>query len=95
MEYELVDRGANGGICGSDMKIMEGSEHFVDVVGLAGHNVSQLCILTAQALVTTHKSDVIATFHQVALLSKGKSILSCLHMWKCIVQILTTALASC
>jgi hypothetical protein len=41
--------------------------------------VSQLWIDMAQALVTTHKSDVIATFHQMALLGKGKSILSCLQ----------------
>jgi hypothetical protein len=26
MEYALVDQGANGGICGSDMKVLEGSE---------------------------------------------------------------------
>jgi hypothetical protein len=80
MEYALVDNGANGGICGNDMKILEGSERFVDVVGLAGHKVSQLCFVAAQALVTTHKGDVIATFHQMALLGKGKSILSCLQM---------------
>ena len=80
MEHALVDRGANGGICGSDMKVLEGSERFVDVVGLAGHKVSQLRIVTAQTLITTHKGDAIATFHQMALLGKGKSILSCLQM---------------
>jgi hypothetical protein len=31
-------------------------------------------------LVTTHKGDATATFHQMALLSKGKSKLSCLQM---------------
>jgi hypothetical protein len=80
MEYALVDWGANGGICGSDMKVLEGSERFVDVVGLAGHKVSQFCIVTAQALVTTHKGDGIATFHQLALLGKGKIMLSCLQI---------------
>jgi hypothetical protein len=34
-----------------------------------------LRIVTAQALVSTHKGDAIATFHQIALLGKGKSIL--------------------
>jgi hypothetical protein len=62
------------------MKVLEGSERFVDVVGLAGHKVNELRIVTAQALVTTHKGDAIATFHQMALLGKGKSILSCLQM---------------
>jgi hypothetical protein len=80
MEYALVDRGANGGVCGDDMFVLEGSERFVDVSGLAGHTVSQLRIVTAQALVTTHKGDAVATFHQMGLLGKGKSILSCLQM---------------
>jgi hypothetical protein len=80
MEYALVDRGANGGVCGEDMLVVEGSKRFVDVSGLAGHTVNQLRIVTAQELVTTHKGGAIATFHQMALLGKGKSILSCLQM---------------
>jgi hypothetical protein len=80
MERALVDHGENGGICGNDMLVLEGSQRFVDVVGLAGHKVNQLQIVTEQALVTTHKGDTIATFHQMALLGKGKSILSCLQM---------------
>jgi hypothetical protein len=80
MEKALVDRGANGGICGDDMLVLEGSERFVDVIGLAGHKIIQISIITAQALITTHKGDAIATFHQMALLGKGQSILSCLQM---------------
>jgi hypothetical protein len=76
----LVDRGANVGICGDDMRVLEGSERFADVSGLSGHKVSQLHIVTAQVLVSTHKGDAIATFHQMALLGKGKSILSCIQM---------------
>jgi hypothetical protein len=49
MEKALVDRGANGGICGDDMLVLEGSERFVDEFRLAGHKVSQLRIVTAQA----------------------------------------------
>jgi hypothetical protein len=26
MEYALIDRGANGGICGDDMSIIDGNE---------------------------------------------------------------------
>jgi hypothetical protein len=64
----LVDCGANGGICDDDMLVLEGSERFVDVSGLAGNYVNQVCIDTAQAFVTTHKGNAIATFHQMALL---------------------------
>jgi hypothetical protein len=63
MDQALVDRGANGGICGNYMLVLEGSERFVDVYGLAGHKVSQLQIVTAQALISTHSGEVIATFH--------------------------------
>jgi hypothetical protein len=37
MEISLIDPGANGGICGDNMCVLEGSERFVDVSGLAGH----------------------------------------------------------
>jgi hypothetical protein len=80
MEKALIDRGANGGICGDDMLVLEGSERFVDVFGLAGHKVNQLRIVSDPCQISTDKGDVIATFHQMALLGKGKSILSCLQM---------------
>ena len=76
----LVDRGANGGIVGEDMVIVDGSQRHVDVSGLDGHKVSQLHIVTAQALIQTHKGNAIATFHQMAYLGKGHSILSCIQM---------------
>jgi hypothetical protein len=62
------------------MLVLEGADRFVDVFGLAGHKVSQLRIVTSQAAVSTHSGAVIATFHQMALLGKGKSILSCLQI---------------
>jgi hypothetical protein len=37
IDKALVDRGANGYICGEDMIVVEGSEPFVDVSDLAGH----------------------------------------------------------
>ena len=80
LDKALVDRGAHGGICDDDMLVLEGSERFVDVSGLAGHRENQLRIVTAQATISTHKGNAIAIFHQMTLLSKGKSILSCIQM---------------
>jgi hypothetical protein len=80
LEHALVDRRANVGIFGNDMHVLEGSQWFVDGIGLAGHKVNQLQIITARALVTTHQGDAIATFHQMTLIGKCKSILSCLLM---------------
>jgi hypothetical protein len=45
IEYALVDCGANGGVCGDDMLIVEGSECFDFVSGLAGHMVNQYGLL--------------------------------------------------
>jgi hypothetical protein len=78
MDRAIIDPGANGGICGDDISELERSERFVYVFGLADHKVSQLWIITAQAFISTHNGDVIATFHWMALLGKGKSILYCL-----------------
>jgi hypothetical protein len=81
-----VDCGAIGGICGSYIKVLENSELFADVMGLAGHKVSQLCVATAQALFTMHKGDVIATSIKWHFLVKGR-----VHhhacRWKCLEQI--------
>jgi hypothetical protein len=67
MEKALVDRGVNGGICGDDMRVLEGSERFIDVSGLDGNKVSQLRIVTTHALVSTNKGDDMETFHQMEL----------------------------
>ena len=80
MEHALVDRGANGGLCGNDMLVVNGSERFVSITGIDGHQLDNLCVVTAQAVVPSHKGDVIAVFHQMALLGKGHSILSCIQM---------------
>jgi hypothetical protein len=79
-DMALIDWGSNGCVCGDDMRVLECSERYVDVSGLGGHRGNQLRIVTAQALIKTHKGDVIAVFHQIALLGSGKSILSCLQM---------------
>jgi hypothetical protein len=57
----LVDRGANGGLSGDDMLVVEGRERIVDASGLAGYEEHPLRIVTAHALVHTHKGDAIAT----------------------------------
>jgi hypothetical protein len=48
--------------------------------GLDRHKVSQLCIVTAQAMIQTPKGDAIVMFHRMAFLGKGQSILWCIQM---------------
>jgi hypothetical protein len=51
----LIDRGANGCDCGDYMIILEGCEHFYNISGLGVHCENQLWIVTAQALIETHR----------------------------------------
>jgi hypothetical protein len=76
----LIDCRSNGWFCGDDMLVLEGNEHFVDISRLGGHCENKLPVVTAQALIETHKGNVIAIFHQTALISKGNSILLCLQI---------------
>jgi hypothetical protein len=47
------------------------SWRFDDVFDPAGQKVIHLCIVTAQAFVSSHSQDVIKNFPQMALLRKG------------------------
>jgi hypothetical protein len=67
-DMALIYRGVNGCVCSDCMRVLEGSKRYVDVSGLGGHRKNQLRIVTAQALIATHKGDVIAVFHKIALL---------------------------
>jgi hypothetical protein len=58
----LIDRGANGCVRGDDMRVLEGSERYVDASCLGGHHKNQLRIDAAQELIETHNGDVIAVF---------------------------------
>ena len=49
----LVDRGANGGLAGDDVRIVQTSERAVDVSGIDGHCVNNLPIVTAGGVVTS------------------------------------------
>jgi hypothetical protein len=55
MDKALVDRRANGGICGDDMLVLEGGKRNDNVSGLAGHKANQLRIVAARVMITTHK----------------------------------------
>ena len=70
----LVDRGANGGLAGSDVRVLERSEHTADVSGLAGAKVSGLTIGTVAGCVHTNMGKVVVIMHQYAIYGEGKTI---------------------
>jgi hypothetical protein len=68
----LIDRG-NGGIAGSDTRIITESEQRVDLSGIDSH---EICIKlgNAGAVVRTQHGDVIVIMNNYALVSEHKTI---------------------
>ena len=72
----LVDRGANGGLAGSDVRVIHphANPRLVDVSGIDSHQVTDLPILTVGGVVPSQRGNVIAIMHQYAYLGEGKTI---------------------
>jgi hypothetical protein len=70
----LVDRGANGGVAGADVRVIFRTQRTVDIRGIDNHQVTNIDIGTVGGVITTQKGSVIAIFQQYALLGKGHSI---------------------
>ena len=70
----LVDRGANGGVAGTDVRVIFKTGRTVDIRGIDNHQCTDIDIGTVGGVVKTHKGYVIAIMHQYALLNKGSTI---------------------
>ena len=70
----LVDRGANGGICGSDVRVIARTGRTVDIQGIDEHQIVDIPIVTAGAVVSTQRGPVILVMHQYAYIGRGKTI---------------------
>jgi hypothetical protein len=70
----LIDRGANGGVAGEDVRLIFKTNRSVDIKGIDNHHVNDVGIDTVGGVVQTHRGPVIAIVHQYALLGKGASI---------------------
>ena len=70
----LVDRGANGGIAGDDVILIEKTHRKCDVTGIDNHTMADLSIGTCAGLVQSHKGPIIVILHQYAYAGKGNTI---------------------
>ena len=70
----LIDRGANGGVAGDDVRVIFRTNRTVDIKGIDNHHVNNIGIGTVGGVVDTQHGPVIAIMHQYALLGKGASI---------------------
>jgi hypothetical protein len=71
----LMDGGANGGMTGSDVRIISTSDfHKANVSGIGNSTILNLPLVTAAGLVQTHRGPVIIIMHQYANYGKGHTI---------------------
>ena len=62
----LIDKGANGGLAGSDVRILERTGRTVTVTGIDNHELIGLDIVTCAALLHTNHGKVILIMHEYA-----------------------------
>jgi hypothetical protein len=74
----LIDRGANGGLAGSDCRIITRSpDRFVNIEGIDRHQLTDIPIVTCGAYTVSRNSGpVILIFHQFAGMMRGPTIIS-------------------
>ena len=72
--HQLIDRGANGGLAGADMRVIHTTPRKINIVGIDDHELTGLNVVTAAALLDTLKGPIIGVFHEYAHLGKGRSI---------------------
>jgi hypothetical protein len=70
----LIDRGANGGVAGSDTRLIDKSLRSVHIQGIDDHMIKDVPIGTVGAVVSTQRGEVIAIMHQYAYTGKGGTI---------------------
>ena len=69
--HQLINRGANGGLAGSDMRVLNHTGHKINIVGIDSHELTGLDVVTLQ---DTNQGKVIGIFNEYAFLGKGNSI---------------------
>jgi hypothetical protein len=71
----LVDRGANGGLTGSDMRVVATHEgRTLNITGIDNHQLVKIPIVTTGAYMTSNKGPVIGIFHQYGWVKSGRSL---------------------
>ena len=71
---QLVDRGANGGLAGSDMRILSKTGRHISIMGIKNHELTEIPIVTCAAKFETNDGPIIGIFNEYAFHGKGQSI---------------------
>ena len=70
----LVDRGANGGVLGSEGQVLRTYMRTVNITGVEDHRINSIPIVDAYAKIQTHAGPAVGIFRQYAHLGKGRTI---------------------
>ena len=70
----LVDRGANGGLAGADVHVLEITDRIVSITGIDHHELPGLDIVTCAALIQTNHGKVNMLMHEYAYYGRGNTI---------------------
>lgn len=70
----LVDRGANGGVAGSDVRLVSWTLHRVNVTGIQNHQMPNLKVGTFGGVTKTQRGHVVLILNQYAYSGEGKTI---------------------
>jgi hypothetical protein len=70
----LIDGGANGGLGGSDVRVMWETYRNADITGIGAKSLTNLPIYTVGAVIQTQKGPIIGVFNQYALYGKGQTV---------------------
>ncbi|EEC42961.1 predicted protein [Phaeodactylum tricornutum CCAP 1055/1] len=70
----LVDRGANGGLAGSDVMVLHKTGRSATITGINDHTLSDLDIVTAAGYTESQNGPIILIMNQYAHLGQGKTI---------------------
>jgi hypothetical protein len=79
-DCSLIDGGANGGMAGADMRIIETTDATANVCGIAQNQLKDLPIATGAAVIETMSGLVIGIFHQYAVHGKGRTVHSAVQL---------------
>ena len=77
LQFSTISGGnciTNGGLAGSDMRVIHKAHHKINIQGIDNHEVTGLDVVTAATLLNTSQGKVIGIFNEYAYLGKGSSI---------------------
>ena len=78
----LVDRGANGGIGGSDVRWIIGYSPpvHISVTGIGNYRINDIKVGTGGGVLSTHLGEFIGIFNNYTHVGDGHSIHSCIQL---------------